>query len=420
MATIKQILSMSLDDRKKEYKATNIEKVTIDGVEFTDYGAFSFLREKSYVKSPVRSADGSIGNLNSYATFVTPHLKIDFSLMSIDSYRDLMDLIYSKNEFTVTCYDVVSNQTVTNSMYFATEEMPKLLSIARAINGEEWVELLGVQDYTVELIGTNTGLDTINILYYDNSGNLLDSQEAIRGEDVVISFNYYAPSGYRFDGEWIKDGGGIVRNGDVIKANTYSDKINHIKLKAVLVATNEYDLAISYGNGKEIYNSTNGGVVNSIKITKGQSINTAFSNANITISDGTKLTFPENGTVAKSVEYDGELYTPYEFQGWFWTPTKSEATQVNGSTVFDSDFNRTIYQLYTPKKFKVTYYEGSNYVFIEDVYIEYGASVPLPKPRSEGYTFIGWYTDNVTFQNKFSGSMPPKDITLYAKWVKNS
>ena len=143
--TIGKILRYSLEERKgsrfnvggvdREGKPIGISVVKIDGNEFTDYGAFSFLWEKSYVKSPERSGDGSIGNLNSYATFVTPHLKIDFSMMSIDSYRILMKLLYEKNEHIVQCYDIVNNEFTTNNMYFATEEMPKLWTIARALNG---------------------------------------------------------------------------------------------------------------------------------------------------------------------------------------------------------------------------------------------------------------------------------------------
>lgn len=166
MASIREILEMSKADRIAEYKAVDIDKVIIDGNVFTDYSAFSFLWEKSYVKSPVRSGSGTIGNLNSYSTFLTPHLKIDFSLMSIDSYRILMNLIYSKNEFTVTCYDVVNNKDTTNKMYFSTEEMPKLWTIVDALNGDEnAIMLLGVQDYTVEMIGTNNEVETATITY---------------------------------------------------------------------------------------------------------------------------------------------------------------------------------------------------------------------------------------------------------------
>lgn len=156
MASIIEILQMSKINRVAKYRAVDIEKVIIDEIEFTDYGAFSFVYEKSYVKSPIRSGNGSISNLDSYPTFITPHLKINFGLMSIDSYRDLMKLVYSKNEFTVTCYDVVYNKTVTHKMYFSTEEMPKLWTIVEALNGSEnAVVLLGVQDYIVEMIGTN-------------------------------------------------------------------------------------------------------------------------------------------------------------------------------------------------------------------------------------------------------------------------
>lgn len=420
MATIAEILRMSAPDRKAAYKAENIEKVTIDGNDFTDYGAFSFLWEKSYVKSPERSGDGSIGNLNSYATFVTPHLKIDFSLMSIDSYRDLMNLIYDKNEFTVTCYDVVNNKMTTNRMYFSTEEMPKLWTIARAINGEEWVELLGVQDYSVEMIGTNASIDTVNIIYYDENGNILYSQEAFRGEDVVIQYDY-VPTNGRFDGEWEKDGSStaIVRNGDAIKANAYSDSVGEIKLKAKVVPTDEYTLSIVYGNGNPLYNRQTGEIINSVKIKKGQTFATAFANAGITLPNGTELTFPESGTGSVSKVYEDIPYTPYTFDGWYSTSEKASSTRVYGSTTFDKNANATIYQIYSPTYYNVIYEDNSNAVSFDTIQVPYGSSVPLPRPRVDGFTFAGWYTDNATFEKAFGGTMPPKPITLYAKWVKN-
>lgn len=172
--TLKDILSLPLAERMQKYNVANegkkIHRVLIDGNEFTDYSAFSFIWEKTYVKSPVRSGDGSIGNLNSYPSFITPHLKIDFSMISIDDYRRLMKLMYSKNEFKVTCYDVVYDTEVTNNMYFSTEEMPKLWAIARALNSDDFcVELLGVQDFTIELVGTNTKVPTSSVTFYVNA-----------------------------------------------------------------------------------------------------------------------------------------------------------------------------------------------------------------------------------------------------------
>ena len=399
----------------------HIDKVTIDGNVFTDYGAFSFLREKSYVKSPVRSGDGTIGNLNSYATFLTPHLKIDFGLMSIDSYRVLMNLIYEKNEFIVTCYDVVNNRDTTNKMYFTTEEMPKLWTIVEALNGNEnAIELLGVQDYTVEMVGTNASFDTVEILYYDNNGNLIPeaTQTVDKGTEAIINYDFVAPVGYRFDGQWKNEQGSIVRNGDAITVN--EDR----KLYVQLVPTNEYDLSFSYGNGNILYSQTTG-IVNSVKIKKGQTISQAIANAKITLENGADFTFPTDGTGSKSVVFDGKTYTPYEFKGWFWTTEENYETKVFNNTTFNDNRNRTIYQIYSPKKYYVSFvsnYYGVNYGFAFDgINVEYGAYVSLPQPRRAGFTFEGWYTTS-DFKDgtKFSGTMPPYSLTLYARWIKNS
>ena len=199
---------MSPSERKAAYRASgisegtprNIDKVTIDNNVFTDYTAFTFLMEKSYVKSPVRSSNGSIDNLDSYAWFLTPHLKMDFSLMSIDTYRTMMKLIQTKNEFTVTCYDVVNDKDVTHNMYFATEQMPKLWAIAKALNGDEWVELLGVQDYTVELIGTNTDVSQVSVTYNLNapSGSTWGGETSIT---IATPINFTLNVGTTLSGE---------------------------------------------------------------------------------------------------------------------------------------------------------------------------------------------------------------------------
>ena len=60
MATIAEILKMPLEERKEKYQAKGIHKVIIDGNVFTDYKAFSFLWEKSYITTPERSSDGTI------------------------------------------------------------------------------------------------------------------------------------------------------------------------------------------------------------------------------------------------------------------------------------------------------------------------------------------------------------------------
>lgn len=203
--TLKEILSLTPAERRAQFAVSganstkHIDYVEIDGVRFTDYTAFSFLWEKTLIDSPERSENGVIENLDSYPWFVTPHLKIDFSLMSIEAYRQIMRMIYARNEFLVTCYDVVNDTMAKHRMYFATEEMPKLWNIVRVLNGADWVELLGVEDYSVELIGTNVALDPIIISYFFK-GEKIGEQKVIAGNDIVIGSGIIAPG--VFAGTW--------------------------------------------------------------------------------------------------------------------------------------------------------------------------------------------------------------------------
>ena len=403
----------TVDDTKVE---RHIDRVIIDGNIFTDYSVFSFVWEKSYVKSPVRSGSGTISNLNSYATFLTPHLKIDFSMMSIDTYRAIMNLIYTKNEFTVTCYDVVNNCDTTNKMYFTTEEMPKLWTIVEALNGDEnAIELLGVQDYTVEMVGTNESLDIIEVLYYDNNGNpIADATQSLEKDtEVIINYEFVPFGNYRFDGDWKTKQGGVVRNGDVLRLT------NNLELYAQVVPTEEFTLSFSYGNGNVLYSQTTG-EVNNIKITKGKTISQAISNADITLDDGTKFVFPTNGTGSNSVKIEDITYTPYEFKGWYWTTEPNDSTKVTPNTIFDYNVNRTLYQIYEAKKYIVNFISNDNSISFDTISVSYGQSVSLPIPRKAGYTFGGWFTtSDFKKGTQFGGTMPPYSITLYGKWEKN-
>jgi hypothetical protein len=213
----------------KEYEAVGIDYVIIDGNKFKNYGVYQFIWEKTFVTSPERSASGSLGNLNSYATFLTPHLIMNFSVMSIEDYRKIMLLHYGASEYTVECYDPIYNKTIKAKMYFATEEMAKLYTIAQnrlLPNGqwEEWVDLVGVTDYKVELIGTNNDLDLVSVRYVYNStttptGSPMPDQyeeDVYLGEEIVIGANSTFPdtppsSTQKFK-EWVDDNGLVYTN----------------------------------------------------------------------------------------------------------------------------------------------------------------------------------------------------------------
>lgn len=141
---------------RSEYIADGMEKFTVDGVEYTGYAKYTFMWERSYLDEPKRGGKGSIENMNeTYASFVTPHLIVEYSVMSIGDYRRYMKQLLpsGKNEFTVHCYDTIYEKMRDVKMYFATPQTPEYYCVA---NSEGKVELLGVRNYTIELIGTNS------------------------------------------------------------------------------------------------------------------------------------------------------------------------------------------------------------------------------------------------------------------------
>lgn len=139
------------------YQQTQLDRIEIDGNTFQGYFEFSYLAEKSYKTQPVRSDDGSIPDINQYATFLTPRLVIKYNMMQIEDYRNLMRLLQSKNEFTVTFYDFVLDKRVTHKMYFATPSMPIIY--------QQYLMVMGIREYTIELIGTNNDVGSYTITY---------------------------------------------------------------------------------------------------------------------------------------------------------------------------------------------------------------------------------------------------------------
>ena len=132
---------------QQNYSNTQIDRIKIDGEEIVGYFEYSFLEEKSYKIQPQRTESGSIPDLDSYATFLTPRLIISYNMMQIEDYRKLMKKLKEKNTFFVECYDLVEDKRVIHEMYFAPPQMPIIY--------QKYLMALGVQEFTIELIGTN-------------------------------------------------------------------------------------------------------------------------------------------------------------------------------------------------------------------------------------------------------------------------
>lgn len=410
---IEDIYKKSLSERYADYDVygseREIHKVVIDGNVFSGYKAFTFIWEKTFVKEPTRSSNGTIGNLNSYATFITPHLKINFAMISIDDYRRLYRLILQKNEFTVTCYDVISDSKITKKMYFAPDQFPTLYTVARKLaSGEKFIELTGVKDYTVELIGTNNELDLVSITYlpnypegqtppFANEGE----NDVYIGEEIIIgkssTFPNTPPNGYIFK-HWQDQNGTVYSNGAIITIE------KELVLTAIWQATNKRILSFDYGLSEPNTETDSTTGITSQLLSKEVQLNTAIGSLpspNIPI-----------------VKIDNVEYYPYTSGGWYKLPIKNEDYRVTRTTVYWIDKNTTIYWLLDKINYNIYFETNTTEYNIPYASYGYQDQVILPNLSKSGKIFAGWFTDD-KFTNQFrSGSpMPPYDITLYAKWV---
>lgn len=169
---------------QNNYEATQLDRIEIDGCEIHGYFEYSFMEEKSYMEQPTRSQDGAIEDLDGYSTFLTPRLIIKYNMMNIEDYRTLMTFLKSKNTFNVTCYDIVADRRVTHEMYFANPQMPVIY--------QRYLAVMGIQDYTIELIGTNRRTEDMKISFYIRS-----VQMSAYSNDTWLSYVLRGESDYK-------------------------------------------------------------------------------------------------------------------------------------------------------------------------------------------------------------------------------
>lgn len=179
---LKTNYTMSTFEALERYrKKMPFNTITIDGNIINGYFIYTYFDDKTYAESPKRSTIGGIDNLNSYVTFLTPRLRINFSFMKLKTYQILMKLIQQKNEFVVTCYDPVWDRTINKKMYFYPQDFPEIF--------QKNLEILGMINYEIELVGTNTEVELLNITYHSNDNSDRPTQTSYDfsyGQQVLV------------------------------------------------------------------------------------------------------------------------------------------------------------------------------------------------------------------------------------------
>ena len=131
-----------------------------------------------------------------------------------------------------------------------------------------------------------------------------------------------------------------------------------------------------------------------------------------TVAHGGTVTKPADPT-RNGYQFDG--WFPYDLDDWFY-----DGKSWNFATVITAPFTLKAHWGAT---YTVTFdSNGGSAVASQTVAEGRNATEPLPVPTKEGYTFVGWYEDNSTFNIKwgFAIKTVTADITLFAKWMEGS
>lgn len=404
MLTAEQLLI--LNELQYGEEKTELSEVIIDGNKISGYFEYSFFHAKTMTKSPERAMDGSMAQINSIPFVLTPRLRIKFSLMPIETYRTIMKLIYAKNEFTIQCYDIVYDRAITFKAYFDPEDFPELFMYG--------LKLLGAMNYEIILNGTNNEIDKANVTYHLNPPSSTGVSDMTFGsDDISLNTEFIVGEGCDFQTEtfngkykfskWNEESNGTGFS--YVDGNVYTLNKSLI-LYAQWQSSSNYTLSFNYGLGETALDATNAPIY-SRGVTYGGTYG------------GTVGSLPN--TEAKKVTYNGNEYTPYVRRGWYQTPTIAEgSTEITAGTKYLVGGNSTIYQIFEPLEYTITFNSnGGNYT-PNPTTQKYGTFIYEPSaPTKAGFTFDGWYTtSNFAVGTKFTfNTMPPLNITLYAKWV---
>lgn len=210
--------------------------ITINGYIFKGYSDFSCINSKTYVVEPERASNGSIPDINAYQVFYVPRVRISFKYMKIEDYQRFLIAI-EPNEFVVSYFDYTKGQTVFHKMYCEPQELEKLHSYR--------LDVLGILDKQISLIGTLNSVDTFSLTYIANGGI-----GGIAGTSFVMGQTLH-----------ISDGSGLSKQGYTLsKWNTKADgtgtdyllnsykvaEESNLTLYAVWGATGSYQLFFDY------------------------------------------------------------------------------------------------------------------------------------------------------------------------------
>lgn len=379
-----------------------LDVVKINGESFKGIGYNGLLtvNTKTYKTSPVRSGDGSIPNINDYATFIVPRADINFKYMTIEDYQRFCAAI-TPNEFNVEYFDKQKGQRVVHKMYVAPEEMTKIYNVGTSV--------IGVLDYKVSLIGTLNSIELLTV-YYDKNGGTGEwtgdpneyLTQGFLNQQIKIRDGYYltAPSPSLVFSHWNTKADGT---GTTYLPNTIVPLTSNLTIYAIYAETTQYTLSLDYmgaiqadGTPEDKLWKTN------IVVQKDKPIG---------------LALPD-----MTGKYDQR--TGYTFKGWLKVKNTPSGGYWTSESVYDIAGDSRAYAEWEGNKYTVTFNSngGSS---VSKTTVTFGKSFQFPVPTKLGHTFAGWYVDIQIPETQMTSETGKglglwnldQNVTLNALWV---
>lgn len=111
----------------------------------------------------------------------------------------------------------------------------------------------------------------------------------------------------------------------------------------------------------------------------------------------------------------------YEFVAWNSSANGNGKSYVACDKIKISQSGVTLYAIWQAKTYNINLdFDGGEYLYTDRIPKNYtfGKAIDLPTPKKEGYTFDGWYMDDVKFD--YIGTDVAGDLQLTARWnIKN-
>lgn len=240
--------------------------------------------------------------------------------------------------------------------------------------------------FTLVSGGVNASRVTIDDVSFYRSVNASSSNRVheIKYNDDSISYEY------------VLDGNKVIKPQPSKVGYTFNGWFTDVEL------TQQYDLNTTVNQSLDLY----------AKWTINQTTITFNSNGGSAVSSIT-----QNYNTAVS-EPSAPTRTGYTFAGWH--SDVALTASYTFSTMPAQNF--TLYAKWTLNNYTINF-DSNGGTEVTSITQGFGTSVSAPtEPTLEGYTFSGWYYDDITFANivTFPVSMPEGGDVFYAKWVEAS